>query len=76
MLSYTVSFLLSALIAVGVGALVALPVLRLTGLYLALSTLAFGVLMDKVVIMGALTSWAQAEVTLPLAAVVVGLELL
>ena len=27
----------------------ALPVLRLTGLYLALSTLAFGVLMDKVV---------------------------
>jgi branched-chain amino acid transport system permease protein len=41
--------LMSALIAVGVGALVALPVLRLTGLYLALSTLAFGVLMDKVV---------------------------
>jgi len=41
--------LLSALIAAGVGALVALPVLRLTGLYLALSTLAFGVLMDKLV---------------------------
>ena len=40
---------LSALIAAGVGALVALPVLRLTGLYLALSTLAFGVLMDKMV---------------------------
>ncbi len=39
----------SALIAAGVGALVALPVLRLTGLYLALSTLAFGVLMDKMV---------------------------
>ncbi|WP_323791461.1 ABC transporter permease [Nocardioides sp.] len=44
-----IGLLLSALIAVGVGALVALPVLRLTGLYLALSTLAFGVLMDKVV---------------------------
>lgn len=41
--------LLSALIAAGVGALVALPVLRLTGLYLALATLAFGVLMDKMV---------------------------
>lgn len=40
---------LAALIAAGVGALVALPVLRLTGLYLALATLAFGVLMDKLV---------------------------
>ena len=35
--------LVSALIAAGVGALVALPVLRLTGLYLALATLAFAV---------------------------------
>ncbi|MBZ5738572.1 branched-chain amino acid ABC transporter permease [Nocardioides mangrovi] len=41
--------LMSALIAALVGALVALPVLRLTGLYLALATLAFGVLMDKLV---------------------------
>ena len=41
--------LLAALIAAAVGALVALPVLRLTGLYLALSTLAFGVLMDKMI---------------------------
>ncbi len=41
--------LLAALVAAGVGALVALPVLRLTGLYLALSTLAFGQLMDKLV---------------------------
>src|SRR6478752_5283645 len=40
---------MSALIAAAVGALVALPVLRLTGLYLALSTLAFGVLMDKMI---------------------------
>jgi branched-chain amino acid transport system permease protein len=37
----------AALIAAGVGALVALPVLRLTGLYLALSTMAFAYLMDK-----------------------------
>lgn len=41
--------LTAALVAAAVGALVALPVLRLTGLYLALSTLAFGALMDKLV---------------------------
>ncbi|WP_435748059.1 branched-chain amino acid ABC transporter permease [Nocardioides sp. SYSU DS0663] len=41
--------LIAAGIAAGVGALVALPVLRLTGLYLALSTVAFGVLMDKMI---------------------------
>ena len=35
--------------AAAVGALIALPVLRLTGLYLALATLAFGQLMDKLV---------------------------
>ncbi|GAA1922815.1 hypothetical protein GCM10009815_16970 [Nocardioides marmoribigeumensis] len=40
---------LAALVAAAVGALVALPVLRLTGLYLALSTLAFAQLMDKLV---------------------------
>jgi branched-chain amino acid transport system permease protein len=39
--------LVSALVAAGVGAVVALPVLRLTGLYLALSTLAFASIMDK-----------------------------
>ena len=39
--------LVSALVAAGVGALVALPVLRLTGLYLALATLAFASIMDK-----------------------------
>ncbi|QIG44553.1 ABC transporter permease [Nocardioides anomalus] len=41
--------LVSALVAAGVGALVALPVLRLTGLYLALATLAFAAIMDKMV---------------------------
>ena len=41
--------LISALVAAGVGALVALPVLRLTGLYLALATLAFASIMDKMV---------------------------
>ncbi len=41
--------LLAILITAAVGALVALPVLRLTGLYLALATLAFGQLMDYLV---------------------------
>jgi len=41
--------LLATLIAAAVGAVVAIPVLRLTGLYLALATLAFGQLMDKLV---------------------------
>ncbi|MQA87638.1 MAG: inner-membrane translocator [Streptosporangiales bacterium] len=43
------ALLAGAAVAAAVGALVALPVLRLTGLYLALATLAFGQLMDKVV---------------------------
>jgi branched-chain amino acid transport system permease protein len=40
---------LSSVIAALVGAVVALPTLRLTGLYLALSTLAFAELMDQMV---------------------------
>jgi branched-chain amino acid transport system permease protein len=43
------AILFAVLISAGVGAVVALPVLRLTGLYLALATLAFGQLMDKLV---------------------------
>jgi branched-chain amino acid transport system permease protein len=39
----------AVVIAAAVGALVAIPVLRLTGLYLALATLAFAQLMDKLV---------------------------
>jgi len=43
------AILLAVVLAAAIGALVALPVLRLTGLYLALATLAFGQLMDKLV---------------------------
>jgi branched-chain amino acid transport system permease protein len=43
------AIVLAVLIAAAVGALVALPVLRLTGLYLALATLAFAFMMDKLV---------------------------
>ena len=41
--------LVATLVAAAVGAIVAIPVLRLTGLYLALATLAFAQLMDKLV---------------------------
>ena len=44
-----ITLLMAALIAAAVGAAVALPVIRLTGLYLAIATLAFGQLMEKLV---------------------------
>ncbi len=47
--SSALAIVLAVLLATLAGALVALPVLRLTGLYLALATLAFGQLMDKLV---------------------------
>ncbi|HZY77050.1 MAG TPA: ABC transporter permease [Jatrophihabitantaceae bacterium] len=43
------AILVAVAIAAAVGAIVAIPVLRLTGLYLALATLAFAELMDKLV---------------------------
>jgi branched-chain amino acid transport system permease protein len=43
------AILVAMLIAAAVGALVALPVIRLTGLYLAIATLAFGYLMENLV---------------------------
>lgn len=47
--SSPLAIVVAVLIAAAVGAVVALPVLRLTGLYLALATLAFAFLMDKLV---------------------------
>ncbi|MEO6606375.1 MAG: ABC transporter permease [Aeromicrobium sp.] len=47
--------LVAVVVAAAVGAIVAIPVLRLTGLYLALATLAFAQLMDKLVFQ---SSWA------------------
>lgn len=43
------AIVLAVVLATVAGAVVALPVLRLTGLYLALATLAFGQLMDRLV---------------------------
>jgi branched-chain amino acid transport system permease protein len=47
--SSPMAIVVAVLISAAVGALVSVPVLRLTGLYLALATLAFGQLMDKLV---------------------------
>lgn len=45
---WAVALLLAGLIAVPVGAMVAVPAIRLSGLYLALATLGFGILMQHV----------------------------
>jgi branched-chain amino acid transport system permease protein len=45
----------AVVVTAAVGAIVALPVLRLTGLYLALATLAFAQLMDKLVFQANIT---------------------
>jgi branched-chain amino acid transport system permease protein len=47
--SSPLAIVVAIVVAAAVGALVALPVLRLTGLYLALATIAFGQLMDNLV---------------------------
>jgi branched-chain amino acid transport system permease protein len=47
--SSPLAIVMAVVIAAAVGALVSLPVLRLTGLYLALATLAFARLMEKLV---------------------------
>jgi branched-chain amino acid transport system permease protein len=46
---YPVALLISAAVAGAVGLVVALPSIRLRGIYLALSTLAFAILMDSLV---------------------------
>jgi branched-chain amino acid transport system permease protein len=48
-------------VCAGVGALIALPALRLRGLYLALLTLAFAVLMDNLVFSGPGSTWAMGS---------------
>ena len=49
-LPWAIAALLATLITALIGAVVALPALRLQGLYLALATLAFAILMDRVVL--------------------------
>jgi branched-chain amino acid transport system permease protein len=59
------SLLAAATVAALVGALVALPALRLQGLYLALSTLAFGLLMDKLVFQASFAFGFNGSLTVP-----------
>jgi ABC-type branched-subunit amino acid transport system ATPase component/ABC-type branched-subunit amino acid transport system permease subunit len=47
-LPWLVAMVLAALVAIPVGAIVALPAVRLSGIYLALATLGFGILMQGV----------------------------
>ncbi|MDP9183582.1 MAG: ABC transporter permease [Actinomycetota bacterium] len=48
-LPWLLALLAAGLVAVPVGALIALPAIRLSGLYLALATLGFGILLSSVV---------------------------
>jgi len=48
-LPWAVALLAAGLVAVPVGAFVAIPAIRLSGLYLALATLGFGILMERLV---------------------------
>lgn len=57
--------LAAAAVAAAVGALVALPALRLQGLYLALSTLAFGLLMDKLVFQASFAFGFNGSLSVP-----------
>jgi ABC-type branched-subunit amino acid transport system permease subunit len=54
---------LAGLVAVPVGALLALPAIRLSGLYLALATFGFGVLLQRLVYLTALMFGAKTSLT-------------
>jgi branched-subunit amino acid ABC-type transport system permease component len=64
---WLVALLLAGLLTVPVGALVAIPAIRLSGIYLALATLGFGILMQDVIYGTFLMFGAQldARVTRP-----------
>jgi branched-subunit amino acid ABC-type transport system permease component len=62
-LPWAVGLVLAGLITVPVGALVAIPAIRLSGLYLALATLGFGILMQDVIFPTKMMFGAQLSVT-------------
>jgi branched-chain amino acid transport system permease protein len=59
------SLLAATAVSALVGVLVALPALRLQGLYLALSTLAFGLLMDKLVFQASFAFGFNGSLSVP-----------
>lgn len=60
-----IAIVLAGLVAVPVGAIVAIPAIRLSGLYLALATFGFGVLVEKLVYSSFLMFGAQTTVATP-----------
>lgn len=56
------TIVIGALIAAAVGAVLAIPVLRLAGIYLSLATLAFGLMFERVVIP---LGWVSGGVRIP-----------
>jgi branched-subunit amino acid ABC-type transport system permease component len=64
-LPWLVALVLAGLITVPVGALVAIPALRLSGLYLALATLGFGVLMQDVFYPTSIMFGSRLSVSVP-----------
>jgi branched-subunit amino acid ABC-type transport system permease component len=62
-LPWAVGLVLAGLITMPVGALVAIPALRLSGLYLALATLGFGILMQDVIFPTQIMFGARLSVT-------------
>jgi ABC-type branched-subunit amino acid transport system permease subunit len=62
-LPWVVALLLAGLLTVPVGALVAIPAIRLSGIYLALATLGFGIMMQNVIYPTFLMFGSQLNVT-------------
>jgi ABC-type branched-subunit amino acid transport system permease subunit len=64
-LPWLVAMVLAGLMTVPIGALVAIPAIRLSGLYLALATLGFGILMQDVVFPTRIMFGSRLSVTAP-----------
>lgn len=62
---WLLALLLAGLITAPVGALIAIPAVRLSGIYLALLTLGFGIFMQEVVFQSALMFGAPVNVSTP-----------
>jgi len=64
-LPYPMALLLSAAVLVPLGALVSLPAIRLSGLFLALATFGFGILAQSLLFNSAIAFGRRAQVNLP-----------
>lgn len=62
-LPWVLAFLLSGLIVVPIGAVLAIPAIRLSRLYLALATFGFGILLERFVFTTALMFGSSGELT-------------